>query len=172
MRERQPEGANESICLLCRKISIYWQSIDTTPSGLSCTLQRMASTHVHGQLAHFSINADDIERARKFYSAVFDWSFEPWGPPGFFMVSFPNPNPAPMLGSLQGRRELVPGVRMTGLECTFAVRDIDETVRLIEGNGGKIVMAKTTLPGVGHLSFFQDPEGNLAGAMQYDSEAR
>jgi predicted enzyme related to lactoylglutathione lyase len=132
----------------------------------------MPALQVHGQIAHFSINADDLDRAKSFYANVFGWSYEPYGPPGFFMVSFPKPDPAPMLGSIQGRRELVKGVRMTGFECTITVSDVEDTVRRIEANGGTIVMAKTTLPGVGHLIFFQDPEGNLAGAMQYDTEAR
>ena len=30
-----------------------------------------------------AINADDIDVARSFYSAVLGWTFEPWGPPGF-----------------------------------------------------------------------------------------
>jgi len=29
------------------------------------------------------------------------------------------------------------------------------------------VMPKVTIPTVGTLVFFQDPEGNVAGAMQY-----
>jgi predicted enzyme related to lactoylglutathione lyase len=28
------------------------------------------------QLAHFAIQADDIERARKFYAAVFAWTYQ------------------------------------------------------------------------------------------------
>ena len=34
----------------------------------------------------FAINADDVPRARKFYEKVFGWSFEPWGPPGFYLI--------------------------------------------------------------------------------------
>lgn len=32
-------------------------------------------------------------------------------------------------------------------------------------------MERTTIAGVGHLIFFEDTEGNIAGAMQYDSGA-
>ena len=32
-------------------------------------------------VAHFAIQADDLDRAREFYRAVFGWRFEPWGPP-------------------------------------------------------------------------------------------
>ncbi len=33
-------------------------------------------------------------------------------------------------------------------------------------------MPKVTIPTVGMLLFFRDPEGNIAGAMQYDSAAQ
>ena len=33
-------------------------------------------------LASFAIHVDDVDRARRFYQAVFGWNFEPWGPPG------------------------------------------------------------------------------------------
>jgi predicted enzyme related to lactoylglutathione lyase len=118
---------------------------------------------------HFAINADDLPRARRFYGKVFGWSFEPWGPPGFFMIATGEPRP---LGSLQQRRELVPGRRMTGFECTIAVdQDVNEVAAAVKANGGKVVMEKATIPGVGDLIFFEDPEGNLAGAMRYDEKA-
>ena len=124
------------------------------------------------QVAHYSINADDVDRARKFYEKVFGWKFQAYGPPGFYMVDEKSAKAAvPLRGSLQKRRELVPGVRMTGFECTISVDDIQRTKTAIEGHGGKIVMQICTLAGIGRLLFFQDPEGNLAGAMQYDSKA-
>jgi predicted enzyme related to lactoylglutathione lyase len=128
---------------------------------------------VPSQVAHFSINAENVERAQQFYAEVFEWEFEAFGPPGFYMVKqIPNgTDPAPVLGSLQGRREIVPGVRMTGFECTIAVENIDSTIKAIETNGGRIVLPKSTLPSIGHLCFFEDTEGNIAGAMQYDSRA-
>ena len=49
--------------------------------------------------------------------------------------------------------------------------DIDATAASVEKNGGKIVMQICTLAGIGRLLFFQDPEGNIAGAMQYDPKA-
>jgi predicted enzyme related to lactoylglutathione lyase len=123
-------------------------------------------------VAHFAINADDLPRARRFYDAVFGWKFQAWGPPGFYMIDSGPAAVVPALhGSLQGRRELIPGVRMTGFECTISVSDIQAAHAAIEANGGKIVMRICTLPGIGQLLFFEDPEGNLAGAMQYDEKA-
>jgi len=64
------------------------------------------------------------------------------------------------------RREPVNGTGMTGFECTFEVQNIDETIRKIESNKGKIVMAKFHIPTVGTGVYFNDIEGNFAGAMQ------
>jgi len=38
----------------------------------------------------------------------------------------------------------------------------------VEANGGKIVMPKFHIPTVGTLVFFEDTEGNVVGAMQYE----
>ena len=123
-------------------------------------------------VAHFAINADDLPRARRFYENVFGWKFQAWGPPGFYMIDMGAANPTPLFqGSLQQRRELMPGVRMTGFECTISVPDIQAVAAGIEANGGTVVMPACTLAGIGRLLFFRDPEGNLAGAMEYDSKA-
>jgi hypothetical protein len=122
-----------------------------------------------GQIAHFAINADDLPRAQGFYGNVFGWKFSPYGPPGFFMIE--NKPSGEVRGSLQQRREIVKGVPMRGLECTIAVADIEKTEAAIKSNGGTIVMPVCTLAGVGQLLFFEDPEGNIAGAMQYDDQA-
>jgi predicted enzyme related to lactoylglutathione lyase len=125
-----------------------------------------------GNVRHFAINADELARARRFYERVFGWRFEAWGPPGFFMIATGDPGPSAVLGSLQQRRELVPGKRMTGYECTIAVEaDVEKVAAAVKANGGRVVMEKSTIPGVGDLIFFEDPEGNLAGAMRYDAKA-
>ena len=61
----------------------------------------------NNNLAHFAINADDVNRARTFYEKVFNWKFEPWGPPGFFQIFNADKSEPGVRGALQGRRELV-----------------------------------------------------------------
>ena len=116
-------------------------------------------------LRHFAINADDVQRAKRFYEGVFDWRFDPWGPPDFYQVKNAGRG---LFGALQGRRELVPGVRMAGYEASFGVEDLKATIAAIEAGGGKIVMPPYRIEGVGELIYFEDTEGNLVGAMQYD----
>jgi uncharacterized protein len=123
-------------------------------------------------IRHFAINADDIPRARHFYERVFGWKFESWGPPGFFLIQTGGEKDPGIQGSLQGRRELVQGQRMTGFECSISVEDVDAIGKAVVANGGKVIMQKVTIPTVGRLIFFQDPEGNVAGAMHYDADAK
>jgi predicted enzyme related to lactoylglutathione lyase len=117
---------------------------------------------------HFSINADDVPRARRFYEKAFGWKFEPWGPPNFYLIKTGTDKEPGLEGALQGRREIVEGKPMFGFECTLGVPSIDETLAAVEANGGKIVMPKFHIPTVGTLIFFEDTEGNVVGAMQYE----
>lgn len=122
-------------------------------------------------LAHFSINADDVERARKFYAGSFGWTFQPFGPPGFYMIEGAG-GAGGIFASLQERREIVPGKPMHGLEGTLAVANSAQAEAAVRKAGGKIVMPRTVLAGIGTLFFFEDTEGNILGAMEYDSSVR
>jgi predicted enzyme related to lactoylglutathione lyase len=122
-----------------------------------------------GELAHFAINADDVEATKRFYEEVFGWRFEPWGPPDFFHIE--TGAGAGPRGALQRRRELEPGTRTVGFECTVAVSDVDAVAKAAVAAGGRVVMARSTISGVGDLVFVADPSGNVVGAMRYDGSA-
>jgi predicted enzyme related to lactoylglutathione lyase len=134
-----------------------------------CARRRVGhAVRVEANLAHFSINADDVEGARSFYQAIFDWRFEAWGPPEFYLITT---GESGIRGSLQRRRELVEGQPMLGLEGTFAVDDVDRIARSVVANGGVMLMEKTRIASVGDLIWFRDPAGNAVGAMRYDPDA-
>jgi uncharacterized protein len=123
-------------------------------------------------VSHFAINADDVPRARRFYERVFGWRFEPWGPPGFLQIYTGTDKEPGIRGALQGRRELIPGQRTIGYECSVSVADVDAVAAAVVANGGTILIPRTLIPTVGHLIFLSDPEGNVVGAMQYDANAQ
>ncbi len=118
-------------------------------------------------ISHFAINADDLTRARSFYEGVFGWTFQAWGPPDFFQITTGSDSDPGIRGALQRRRELKSESKTVGFECTIAVEDIDAVAAAVVEHGGKILLEKTTIAGVGDLLFFEDPEGNVAGAMCY-----
>lgn len=120
-------------------------------------------------LAHFAINADDVVRARRFYEHVFGWTMSAWGPPGFYQIQ--TGEGQTVLGALQKRRDLIAGQRTLGYECTISVPSIDDTSKAVLANGGKTLLEKSIIVGVGALMFFQDPEGNAFGAIQFDKRS-
>jgi uncharacterized protein len=115
-------------------------------------------------IAHFAIHADDCQRAKAFYSNVFDWTFEPWGPPNFWRI---HTSPGAVHGALQQRREPLTGTGLRGYECSIAVADAHAIAKAIEANGGTLTMPPFQIEGVGTLVMFRDTEGNSVGAMQY-----
>jgi predicted enzyme related to lactoylglutathione lyase len=116
---------------------------------------------------------DDTDRARKFYEKVFGWGFEPFGPPGFYIVHTDGlGNGGPVLGAMQKKFEVVPGVVPTGFECTISVPNLDAAIKSIEQSGGRILMPKATIPHVGTMVRFADTEGNVVCAMQYEDRTK
>lgn len=125
-----------------------------------------AFTPKPGCFAHFAIEADDLDRAKRFYAKLFGWSFEAWGPPGFFMISAKGGGVPGTFGSLQSRHHAKSD---GGIQCTFAVADVDAAAKIAVSAGGKVVMPRMTIATVGHLVTLEDTEGNHFGIMQYDA---
>lgn len=119
-------------------------------------------------LAAFAIHADDVERAVTFYEAVFGWRFEPWGPPGFYLIQTGDEASPGVQGLLHKRHEPRSGAGLNGLEPTFAVDDVDAVLAAVEANGGTVTVGKSPIPTVGVLIRFLDTEGNDVGAMKYE----
>lgn len=119
-------------------------------------------------VVHFAIHADDVERAKLFYQGVFGWSFEEWGPPDFYLIQTGSDEQRGIRGALQKRTEPVDGAAMIGFECSVSVEDIGGTVEAIEQHGGRIVVKEVEIPTVGRIVKFNDTEGNLACAVQYN----
>lgn len=119
-------------------------------------------------LASFAIHVDDTDRARTFYEAVFGWEFEPWGPPGFYLIHTGTPDDPGVQGLMHARHEPSTGTGLNGIDCTFSVDDLDAVGAAVVANGGRITMDKAPIPTVGVLTRFVDTEGNAISAMKYE----
>jgi predicted enzyme related to lactoylglutathione lyase len=120
-----------------------------------------------GNLASFGLHVDDVDRARRFYEAVFGWEFEAWGPPGFYLIHTGDAGSPGIQGTMHARQEPRTGTGLNGVEPTFAVDDLGAVAAAVEANGGTITMPPAEIPTVGTLIRFLDPEGNDIGAMRY-----
>ncbi len=122
-------------------------------------------------VVHFAIHADDLDRARRFYTAVFGWRFEAWGPPGFFRVFTGTDTEPGIEGALHERHEPLAGTGMRGFECTVSVDDLPTIKAAVVENGGTIIYDEIEIPTVGTLIQFLDTEGNTVSAMNYEPGA-
>ncbi|HSD58222.1 MAG TPA: VOC family protein [Methanotrichaceae archaeon] len=118
------------------------------------------------RVIHFEINADQPERAVKFYSDVFGWKIQKWEGPMDYWLVYTGEGPG-IDGGLMKR--MSPSATTIN---TVGVPSVDEYLAKIEKSGGKAVMPKTVIPGIGWFAYCQDTEGNVFGIMQEDSSAR
>lgn len=120
------------------------------------------------RVIHFELSADEPERAITFYQNVFDWKFEKWqGPMDYWLVMTGEKEEPGIDGGL-GRRQR-PNEQTTN---TIDVDSVDDTVEKIVASGGKVVMAKHAIPGVGYLAYCADTEGNVFGLMTSDPNVK
>jgi hypothetical protein len=127
------------------------------------------------RICHFEVHAKDPERASRFYSSLFGWTFTKWdGPQEYWLI---NTGPADQPGINGGmiRRHGPPpgdGQAVNAYVCTMDVPSVDESSAAITTHGGVIVVPKMAIPGVGWLVYAKDPEGNIFGIMQTDPNAK
>lgn len=118
------------------------------------------------RVVHFDISADRPERAIKFYSEVFGWKIQKWeGPMDYWLI---HTGEGPGIDGGLGKR-LSPS---DSTAVAIGVPSVDEHQAKIEKSGGKIVMPKMAIPGIGWFASCQDTEGNVFVIIQDDSSAR
>jgi predicted enzyme related to lactoylglutathione lyase len=119
------------------------------------------------RVVHFEIPVDDPERGVKFYQKVFGWKINKWdGPEDYWLITTGEKGEPGIDGAIQRR---MPGATTVN---TVDVASVDEFTQKVVKAGGKVVMPKHTVPGVGYLIYCADTEGNVFGMMQSDPSAR
>jgi uncharacterized protein len=116
---------------------------------------------------HFEIPADDVERASKFYTVVFEWNMQKLANPEdpskdywFFDTKDENGNKG-IGGGLMKRQ--APEHSVTNY---ITVPSVDDYVSKIEKAGGKVIMPKTEIPEMGFILVFLDTENNMFGLYE------
>jgi predicted enzyme related to lactoylglutathione lyase len=124
------------------------------------------------KVVFFEIPVDDGARARKFYSAVFDWKMNEISEMHYTQVGTVEADrmgirgvpkePGAINGGMIERREPV----KTPI-IYICVQNIDQAAATIERNGGKVIQPKVAVGNFGFASYFKDTEGNVVGLWQY-----
>jgi len=130
-------------------------------------------------IVHFEMPADDVERAKKFYTDLFGWKIEKW--PGtssknsssssmeYWIVSTTDDkgNKAAIGGGLMKRQE-----QHQQITNFIDVNSVDEYSSKIEKLGGKVVVAKMAVPGMGYFAVCHDTENNSFGIWETNEGAK
>ena len=114
------------------------------------------------RITHFELPSTDLEASRKFYENVLGWRIMKWdGPVEYWMVETGQAGTPGINGGLGGAAN-----ELHGTVNTAEVEDLEVTLRLVEANGGSIVMPKDMIPGVGWLAYVREPGGAFLGLIQ------
>jgi uncharacterized protein len=120
-----------------------------------------------GRVVHFEIHASDVDRAERFYRAVFDWGVMKIGGPLDYRLLNTGPKDQTGIdGAITQRRGELDGQAVIAYVCTVQVDDIEATEQKVKEAGGEQVVDRHQIPDVGQLSYFKDTEGNIFGALQ------
>jgi predicted enzyme related to lactoylglutathione lyase len=111
-------------------------------------------------IVHFEIPATDTKATGKFYGDVFGWKIET--SPEFDYVMFQSEG-GPGGGFVGISAPAHVEYKLDRLLVYLGTEDIEATLATIEAHGGKTVLAKTEIPGIGWWAVFTDPNGNHLG---------
>lgn len=130
------------------------------------------------RVVHFEIQADDAQRAIKFYQSIFGWDFQKWegSPMEYWMVmTAEKDSKEPGInGGLLPRPAKAPSQECgaNAFVCTVMVDNFDEMAKKIESAGGQVAMPKFAIPSMAWQGYFLDTEGNTFGIHQLDPSAK
>ena len=113
----------------------------------------------HGDITHVDIPADDIERAKGFYSGVFGWQIaEMPGYEGYPMWQAPNKVSG---GGIAKRAE-----PLTTIRSYVEVDSIDDAIAKAQELGGRTITPKAPISPTSWYAVIADTEGNQVGLYE------
>jgi uncharacterized protein len=119
------------------------------------------------KVQHFEIPADDMARAKKFYSSVFGWKIQDVPGMEYAMADSveTDENRQPIGGTNGGifkRNASYASVT----SVTITVPDADNAVQNVIKAGGSLVRKKEKFGNIGYVAYVKDTEGNILGIWQ------
>jgi uncharacterized protein len=121
-----------------------------------------------GQVIHFEVPADDLERAQRFYADTFGWQVTPMPEMSYTMVQTgpTGPDGRPSEPGVINGGMMARGGPATAPVITITVDDIDDALATVEQHGGKTAVARQAVGDMGFAAYFVDTEGNTMGLWQ------
>ncbi len=120
-------------------------------------------------IVHFDINAKQPARLKSFYESLFGWKIEALpGIEDYYFVETTGLDGKKGIGGGISRRT---SETWTGITDFIGVSSIDDALEKVRELGGKVVVPRRVITGFGYNAICSDPEGNVIGLFQEDSNA-
>jgi predicted enzyme related to lactoylglutathione lyase len=117
-----------------------------------------------GSFIWYELMTTDPDGAKSFYDKVIGWNIASQsdakaGDMDYRHIARSDGGSAG--GVLALTKPMLDGGARPGWFCYFYVKDVDAAAAAITGDGGKVMMPPTSLPGVGRMAMLTDPQGVL-----------
>ncbi len=119
-----------------------------------------------GSVVWFEIPADNVERAQKFYRALFGWKINKMPGMEYWHIDTGGADASPDGGMMKRKN---PGQPITNY---VFVESVDKAAAKVQKLGGKICMGKTAVPAMGYFAVCQDTENNLFALWERNEKAK
>jgi uncharacterized protein len=106
----------------------------------------------------FEIPAHDPQALVRFYHSAFGWTANQYPGMDYYLLDT-NAKGAGISGAITGHEHL------QSPATTLYVQSLDDAVRAVESNGGRVISEKMSVPN-GTYAYAADPEGNVFGMLQ------
>ncbi len=113
-------------------------------------------------ICHVEWSSTDLQRTKGFFSGLFGWQFEDWG------EKYTLFKPLEGIGGGVARVDKV--VPAESPVVYVQVEEIEPYLGRSKGLGGEVAVPKTEIPTVGWFAHLTDPDGNVVGLFQGNSQ--
>ncbi len=122
---------------------------------MSTKAKKTKKAVVPASIVWFEIPADDMKRAKKFYTSLFGWKVKPIpGMTDYWHIDTGGHDQSPDGGIMQRKHAAQP------ITNYVLVASVDAATTKIRKLGGEICMDKTAVPQMGFFAVCKDTEGN------------
>lgn len=133
------------------------------------TKKKRKSAKIPASVVWFEIPADDVGRARTFYSKLFGWKIKKF--PGaaaknYWHIDTGGAKASPDGGMMERQHA------EHGVTNYILVASVDRAAEKVEKLGGKICMPRTAVPHLGHFIVCLDTEGNMFALWERNPNAQ
>jgi predicted enzyme related to lactoylglutathione lyase len=130
--------------------------------------QNKGTPAIPANIVWFEVPADNVERAKGFYTQLFGWKTDKMpGPMEYWHFDTGGPDASPDGGVMKRQN---PGQQ--GITNYIAVSSVNESAAKVQQLGGKVCMPKSPIPQMGWFAICQDTEGNMFGLWESDKNAK